>query len=209
MSRPVVSASAERIYAALGAYHEGDEAGGWLLLHLCEAIARTLAKPTEVLRHDDTGSGWRRALDPARTPAWMLPWLAQFVGTTPPGQITDEQLRELVSSAPRLRRGSLAAITAAARLYLADDDSLLHIFERLDGDAYYLGIATYTSHVTDAEAFELAIREQIPIGIVLRLTIAPGWTVGAFLAATDEYPTVGDFLAGFPTVADFVEHIPS
>ena len=92
MPPPVVSQAAERIYESLVPYQK-DDAETWLLLHLCEATARTLQKPTDVLRHDETGSGWRRALDPARCPAWLLPWLAQWAGVENVTGLTEEQQR--------------------------------------------------------------------------------------------------------------------
>lgn len=208
MSRPVVSAPAERIYASVLPYQGGDADGGWLLLVLCEAAARTLGKPTEALRDDDVGSGWRRAYDPDRTPAWMLPWLAKHVGLPEIGPLSDAQVRALVRDAPRMRRGSIGAFTRAPRIFLANPNTdRVEILER-DGGAYRVTVATYTSQTPDPAAVLAALLEQKPAGLVLTYVVSPGWIVGVLEAAADDYPNVGGLEAAFPTVTDLEDYIP-
>ncbi|MEH3055486.1 MAG: hypothetical protein PGN13_16030 [Patulibacter minatonensis] len=224
MSRPTVSPCAERIYDRLDAYSGADapvalsdEANGWILLHLCEAYARTLAKPTELLRHDERGSGWRRAYDPDRAAVWLLAWIAQHTGGTVPVQITDEKLRALVRDAPHLRRGSLQALIAAGRSELTDPSTgLLHVLEFDDSTmppdadpddaAYYLTVAGYTSQITSADELEAALLTQKAIGLVLTVAVEPGWVVGV-LETAPAYPTVGDLEDAFATVALLEDHI--
>lgn len=176
MSRPVVSDAAERIYDRLRPYQLGDEAAGWLLLALCEALSRTLVRPNELLRHDDTGTGWRRLLDADRAPAWALPFLAQWVGVAPlPRGLTEQQTRDLIRDAPGLRRGTPAAIVTTARRYLTGHQTVL-LRER-DGDPYFLTIVTRTAETPDPDALLRAVvAEQKPIGIVLSHVVEEGET---------------------------------
>jgi hypothetical protein len=172
MTRPVVSDAAERMYAALRPYQDGDgEVNGWALLHLCEAAARTLAKPSDMLRHDDIGSGWRRTLNPARCPAWLLPWLAQWVGT--PSSIvglTEERQRAVIADAPGLRRGTLGALTAAARLHLTGAKTV-QIIERAGGP-YRIAVSTYTGQTPDPDQTRRDILSQLPAGLVLTYIVS-------------------------------------
>lgn len=206
MTQPAVSDAGQRIYDAVAAYHEGDEAAGWPLLHLCEALAQAFRKPTEVLRHDDLGSGWRRTMDPDRAAAWTLSWLAQFVGTQVPPQITTSPLRAMIRDAPGLLAGSLPALIGAGRAQLDDPDTgILHVLER-EGSAYRLTVATYTAHCANAAAFEAAVRAQKAIGLLLTVTVTDGWIVGV-MEDDDDHPTVGDLEDDFATVADLEDHI--
>ena len=179
MTAPVVSPAALRTYDALVAYQGGDEPGGFLLLHLCEASARTRAKPTEILRHDDTGSGWRRALDPVRCPAWLLPWLSQFVGCPSIDGLTGEQQRAAVRDAPGLQRGTVAAFTGAITASLIGARTVV-VRERYDPtnpgeDApYHLTFITRTAETPDVAATTRAALTQKPSGLVLHVVVVDG-----------------------------------
>lgn len=138
MARPVVSAAAERAYASLPAYQkdEGDDSG-WVMLHLCEAAVRTAQKATDVLRHDETGSGWRRMLDPDRCPAWALDWLRQYIGQDRfPPDFTEQQKRDTIRDAPRLRRGTAPMIRAAAGAFLTGTKTVIFV-QRHGGSRRY------------------------------------------------------------------------
>lgn len=198
MPPPVVSQAAERIYESLVPYQK-DDSETWLLLHLCEATARTLQKPTDVLRHDETGSGWRRALDPARCPAWLLPWLAQWAGVENVTGLTEEQQRTIVADAPGLRRGTLGALTAATKLHLTGTANV-GILER-DGGAYRISILTQVDETPDPAATYNDILSQLPAGLVLNYVAADAWSIG-FLEAAFIGQTIGDLENAFVTVDD-------
>lgn len=198
MPPPVVSDAAERIYGELVPYQDGDD-DAWLLLHLCEAAARTLRKPTELLRHDETGSGWRRALDPARCPAWLLPWLAQWSGTRNIKRLTEAQQRAIIADAPGLRRGTLGALTAATKLHLTGTQNV-GIIER-DGGAYRISIVTQIDETPDPDATYRDILSQLPAGLVLTHAVIDGWAIGIMELAFDGQ-TIDDLENAFATIDD-------
>lgn len=140
MARPVVSDAADRLYDSppLRPYrHGGGDDNGWVLLHICEAAARTVQKATEALRHDDIGSGWRRLLDPDRCPSWALNWLAQHAGLDRfPPDLSDQQKRDLIRDAPRLRRGTAPMIRAAAAAFLTGTKTVIFV-QRHGGSRQY------------------------------------------------------------------------
>lgn len=173
MSRPVVSAAGERMYVALAAYAGEDEANGWALLHRCEAMARMLAKPNDVLRADETGSGWRRTRDPDRAAAWVLPWLAQHVGIDDlPVGLAEADQRTLIRDAPGMRRGTPGVMIAAAQRHLTGNRTVI-LVER-DGGAYQLSVVTRTDETPDPDAVLAAIISQKPAGIILSYSTATG-----------------------------------
>lgn len=209
MSRPVVSDAAERAYAALHPYHgtpEQEEASGWLLLHFCEAAARTRAKTTEALVFDDAGSGQRRMLSVDRAPGYALEWLAQFTGLRqiPPG-LTESQTRQLIRNAPGLRRGTLDAIAGAAGLFLTGDRRV-RVKER-DGSAWRMTVITYQSQTPNPAATEAAIRSQKPIGIVLTYLVAQGWAWDEMVAHYSSQ-TWAQMAADNSSWQALVDHLP-
>lgn len=207
MSRPVVSEAAERLYERLRPYQQGDgDENGWVLLHLCEAAARTIANVTAAIRHDEAGSGWRRAYDPDRAPEFMLEWLEQHVGTTTPVGATEAQRRELIRDAPNWRRGTSGAMIAGGRQYLTGT-RLLELFERTDGHAYRIGAASRTSETPDPDRVLAALLEQKPAGLILNYVVTDEWTVAELEAAyageeladvEGDYPTVNALEANTP-----------
>lgn len=205
MSRPVVSDAAERLYDRLRPYQpdDGDD-NGWVLLHLCEALARMMVKANDATRHDDIGSGQRRMLSPSRAPEWELKHLLQYAGGRdfPPG-LTVEQKRDLIADAPWMRRGTPDAIKGAIKPYLTGGQTV-EFYER-DGGAYKLTAITYTSETPDPDAAEAALRQQVPVGVILTYHVYPGWSIGAMEAA---YPTIGDLEAAFPTIGDMELNVP-
>jgi hypothetical protein len=163
MARPDVSDAADRLYdsPALRPYRHGDgDDNGWILLHLCEAAVRTVQKASDALRHDDQGSGWRRMLDPDRSPVWALDWLRQHVGLDRfPPDFTEQQKRDMIRDSPRFRRGTAQMIRHAAGLHLTGTKTV-YFNERHGGTRRYR-TATLESESPDPQRVldELAIQK--------------------------------------------------
>lgn len=161
MSRPSVSDAAERLYDACAAYQDGDETNGWVLLHACQAASLMLGSANAILRHDETGSGLRRLHDPDRAPALALVWLAQHAGVPSiPGDLTEDQARQLIKDAPGQRRGTPEAIKSAARRYLTGNQTVV-LLTRLGGSRSYT-VVTRTDETPDASAVLRALTSQKP-----------------------------------------------
>ena len=160
MIRPDVSPAAERAYAFLAAYHEDDERTGWTLLHLMEAIARTMQKVTDAVRHDELGSGARRMLSPSRSPEWRLPSLAEnYAGIEPRGE-TPAELRARIKDRPRFRRCTPEAMKEAVRPTLTGTKAV-RIFERVDGKRSRATLITRTGETPDPDAtYRAALTEK-------------------------------------------------
>lgn len=187
-TRPTVSDTAERIYDRLGAYHDGDADNGWLLLHLCEAAAITRREVDDLYRHDDTGSGWRRLLDPDRAPDWALPWLAQWVGL-PDLPLTADQQRAVITSAPNYVAGTLASLRAAI-LPTLTGSQYLGILERTDPDdpgdkPYHLTIVTRTAETPSPDATVSAALTQKPVGLVLHHVVGDDVLIDELVGSID------------------------
>lgn len=209
MSRPVVSDAAERLYDRLVPYqNDGEgEGNGWLLLLLCEAAAGTIDKSTAVLRWDETGSGWRRALDPARAPVWLLPWLSQFTGSPSLDGLDEAQRRAVIADAPSFRRGTLAALLFAIRQH-HPEPARIEILERDNDDAYRISVFTYASQTTDEALTRRDILSQIPAGLVSFYGNYPGWAIGV-AERTYIGQTIGDLEGDFATINDLELEIPT
>lgn len=167
-----------------------------------QAAAVMTNRSQESLRWDERGSGWRRMLDPTRCPAWALPWVAQLVGSPNLAGLTEAQQRAVVVDSPTLRRGTPAAIRAAAQMHLTGSAEV-YIAERVDS-AYTLLVQTHTSQTPDPDLVEAAVRAAKPAGLVLTYVCSDDLLVGVFEDAP-EWMTVADFEAeaAFGDIDDF------
>lgn len=190
MPRPVVSPTAERLYAALGPMQHGDDEHGWPLLHVCDALTRSAAFIESLAADTDTQVGWQPLLDPTLAPASVLPYLGMYVGAVVTPGLSTEQARALVLSAPGQRRGTVTAIQDAARLWLTGTQ-LVTVTERPGGDAYAFDVTVYDAQVVDLDRLTKALQAAKPAGLTMTVTVVVGRTVAEFEA---------DFPAG--TVAD-------
>lgn len=205
--RPTVSDAAERVYAHLRPYQTKDPE--YVLLRLCELAAIALRKPTDALRHDDRGSGARRMRDPLRCPDWALEHLAQYVGMDPadfPPATTPEQLRELIRSMPRTRRGTRSAIVAAVKPFLVGLQRV-KVIPRVGGSAFAYAVVTYTADTPPANEplILAALKAQKPTRLKLTYLVVDGWTLAEFEAA---YATLADGETAFATLADLENNDP-
>jgi Phage tail protein (Tail_P2_I) len=176
MTRPVVSVTAERLYAAMGPFQTGDDSAGWPLLYLCDAITQPGAEIEGYAADTDTQVGWQQMLDPTLCPARALPFLAQWVGAIVPVGSSDATARAIVQHNPGFARGTPAAIIAAAQLWLTGAQQVL-LTERYGGDAYAVQMIVYTPQVIDFTALTAAVKAAMPAGFLLTLTELPGWTI--------------------------------
>lgn len=169
---------------------------------LLQAIAVMSKRSQEALRWDERGSGWRRMLDPTRCPAWALPWVAQLVGSPNLAGLTEEQQRAVVVDSPTLRRGTPAAIRAAAQMHLTGTAEVF-IAERVDS-AYTLLVQTHTSQTPDPDLVEAAVRSAKPAGLVLTYVCSDDLLIGVFEDAP-EWMTIAAFEADatFTDIDDF------
>lgn len=203
MARPVVSDAAERIYSRAPAYQkdEGD-ASGWVMLHLCEAAARTVARCTEALRHDDRGSGWRRMRDPNRCPSWALDWLRHHVGLDAfPADYTEQQKRDLIRNSPRFRRGTEPAILAAAKLHLTGEKRV-YLFKRVGGSRHYR-TAVFADDAPDPQRVYEELKLQKPATFIWDHDVLGGDTWADVEATHADWAEVeGDFTGWHHVLAD-------
>ena len=138
-------------------------------------------------------------VDVDRCPDWALPWLAALVGVTLPTGSTAELNRERIRNVAGWKRGTPAALRAAAGMYLTGDKTVY--FRERDptgGDPpYCLEVVTRDSETPDPAAVEAALRRQKPAGILLTYRVVEGWDyqeLGAtgpdpYSALDDAYPT--------------------
>lgn len=155
---------AEELYEAVEPHAFDDEAQGWALWTLCQAIARPLDLVDELVRAQDDREAWTVALDVDRTPAIMLPWLALFIGDRLPAGLSEQASRDRVKDVRGFRRGTPATIAAAAGDTLTGT-KLVRLVERNEGNAYWLLVITKTSETPDPAVTEAAIISQKPAGI--------------------------------------------
>lgn len=187
---------AARLYVMLAPVARNDEETGWSLLILCNAIGEMFQLLDDWLRDTPDGPGWSILLDLDRSPPEALPWLAQFVGVRLLAGSTAAEQRTRIASTDGFRRGTPAAMRAAAEATLTGSRTV--VFRERNGDpaitpdyAYYLDVTTYDDQTPDPAATELALLAQKPGGIVLRYRHAPG----------QDYQSLRDGNASYAAVA--------
>lgn len=179
MSRPIVGSWAEQVYASLEPYTGQDEVLGWPLLIYLGAIGDSQFQVVDDLARDDGDRvGWSKIMDVNLCPAFALPWLGQLVGVVVDTTLSEANQRLQIAATAGWFRGTVAAMTAAAQLYLTGTKYAI-VQERLGGDAYSIGIQTHTSETpADTTAMLVAIKAVTPAGMLLTLNIFIGQTWG-------------------------------
>lgn len=203
MTRPVVPDVADQLYDELGVTQPADEQLGWPFLIFLAGVAGAMGELPAIVRDTDSGPGWSAVLDPARCPAWALPWLAQFAGVKLTEGTSEAEQRARITSPPAFQRGTVDAMTAAARLHLTGAQQVT-LIER-DGSPYRLTVITYTSQTPDAAKVEAAVRSQKPAGLILTYRVDDGWNIGQLEAA---YASVSAAEAAFTSIANLEGNLP-
>lgn len=165
--RPVVSQAAELLYGKLWPQNIEDESTGWQLLNFCEALAGTLFEQVRSYVADrEDMQGWSVIFNVDKCPPEALPYLAQFVGVHFEDSLTVAQQRAKIKERPAFKRGTVAAILAAAKLHLTGA-KFVYMEERTGGQAYKLLMRTFASQTPEPAVTLADILTQKPAGIVL------------------------------------------
>lgn len=174
MARPVVSAVAELMYAALGPLRAPDEANNWHLLKFVASVADRLGQIEDIARDTEDGPGWSALMDPDRVPSNALGFLGQFVGVELLTGLDDASQRLRIKGTAGFKRGSLGALEDAARQTLSGGRQVL-VFER-DTSPYHVTVRTYGAETPNPALTEAAVRAQKPGSLVLVYQVASGAT---------------------------------
>lgn len=156
---------AERLYLALAPLAQTDRENAWALLILCNAIGVMYQLVDEYVRDTPEGPGWSPLLDLDRCPDEALPWLAQFVGVRLLPDSTPAEQRQRIVSTDGFRRGTPAAMRAAAQATLTGSQTVV-ITER-DGDPYVLTVSTLATETPSISDTRSAVLSQKPAGLVV------------------------------------------
>jgi hypothetical protein len=182
-----------------------DEANGWAHAYLCEAIGRMLGQIAEVFDPEGDVPPLAPILDPDLCPGWALPWLAQLVGVQLPQGVDDATARTIIQDVAGFKRGTPAALTAAASFFLTGAKTV-YFNERLANDPYRLGVITLAAETPDAARVEAAILAQKPAGIILSYSAIAGQTYRAVLTEVDSYR---ELRATWASYRDLRDHPPT
>lgn len=123
---------------------DADAANDYLFLTWLDGMGQQLQILDNLCRDDAGGQpGWSILLDVGRCPTYALPWLAQFVGVRFNGAqlASDSAMRTAILAEGNFKRGTVAAIQAAAAPYLAPG-GYVNIIERYP-DAYSLTVQVF------------------------------------------------------------------
>ena len=206
--RPTVGAVAERTYEALAPLAYADEANGWALLLLTQALVYSMETPDSYVReYPDLGlPTFGILLDVDNAPPEVLDWMGQFAGKSlVPGQTT-EQSRQRIRSTSGFDRGAAEAFASAALPYLVDNPHII-VRERYRGDAPgdqpgYVQVRTYAAETLDVNAARAALEAELPGGLIMDYQVVAGqdWqsvvnTVPTWSALQTKYATWAGVIA--------------
>lgn len=203
MVQPATTATTERAYAELGHWRSKDDINGWNLLHLMNSYLEQLDEVEQLYRDQGSIPGWATIMDIDTATSSGIAWLAQFVGVSIPGDLTEDQQRAHAKGTAGFKRGTLAAIAGAAQVHLTGLKRVM-ITER-DTSAYHLTVRTYGTETPDAAAVNAALQAQKPAGLILVHQVAAGATYAELDTA---FGTFADEKAAFATYANQTLWIP-
>ena len=198
---PLASSAATELYGRMEPYAHADPATGWPLAWLCEAIGSQFEDVDDVAIQ-----GWAYLTNPDECPAWWLPHLAMWAGVQLDTGLPEADQRYQIRAMIGLRRGTPAAMVAAAVPYLTGERRV-RMTERNGGNAYEVLVETYTSETPDSAAVERALLSQKPAGVRLVYQVIDGWTYGD-LAAAYEAQDYADLAAAFTDYEELRTVIP-
>lgn len=204
MPMPVVTPTSLEAWEALGPWHDEDAASGtYDLLRFVAAVGDLLDVVNVWSRDTDTDPGWGVLMDPDRTPSEALGWLAQFAGANLLVGLDDASQRLRVKDASGTRRGTVAAMVAAAQQWLTGSRQVL-IFER-DTSAYHLKVRTYIGETPDQAKVLAALLAEKPASLVLAYEVTAGATYAQIHAYKATYALLD---TGFGRYEDQTLYIP-
>lgn len=171
MSRPTdVGSYGESLYEQLLPLAWDDENQDWALLIFMGGFGAMVQDLSDLISdtdEDDTDRpGWANLLDVEVCPEKHLPYLAQFVGARVTPGAAEEDARNEVRTPIGQQRGTPAAIIAAAQRRLTDTKTV-YFTERVDGNAYWMEVATLVSETPYEDLTRADILSQKPGGIRL------------------------------------------
>lgn len=171
----------QQAYDALGPWARADETGE--LLDYVRVLLSPLLDIDDVARGSDTHDGWGNLLDVDTAPAWVLPWLSQFVGVETAAGLSEEAQRIRIKEAAGFHRGTPTAIIAAAKQYLTGSRRV-ELYER-EGGAWGFRLRTYLSETPDPSAVQSAVESLKPAGLVFTYEIQSGVEINGLVGTID------------------------
>ena len=191
---PVTGTFAGELYYELGPVAQNDEEHGWALARYLSAIGAMFEDVETLIRDQDGRPGWAILFDPDACPAYALPWLAQVAGVPASARQDEASLRAAIRDRAGTRRGTPAALAAAAAATLTGARSV-RLFEREAGDAYAIGIKVRPSETPDDAVTLAAAKAAKPAGVLLTLYVAD---YALYVELPDDYDDYDDLLATAP-----------
>jgi hypothetical protein len=188
----------DELYEVVEPFQRLDAQVGYHLLKYITSIAGMLQEIENYSRDHGTTPGWADFVTVAGTPEKALPWLGQFVGVKIPDNLTLAQERALVSDKAGFRRGSPAAMRAAAQLFLTGTKTV-NLYER-DTSAYHLTVQTYVSETPDSAKVLAALISQKPAGIVMVYITTGGQTYQQLKTGHPLYSQVKSYYTNYNSV---------
>ena len=198
MAGPVLTPWAERLRERTEPLAPDDERYRYAHARLCGAFAEALERVAEIYDPEE-GLPGSPLVDVDRCPDWALPWLAQLVGVTIPAGMPTETVRAGIRDVAGWKRGTVAALRAAAGFHLTGGKTV--IFRERDPDSpdppYTLEVVTRYAETPDAGAVLGELLRQKPAGLVLKYRTVTGWDYqeqsatgpDPYSALDDAYPT--------------------
>jgi hypothetical protein len=204
MSAPATSPFGDRLQERTRPLAPDDAAYGFAHAILCEALSKPFLQVQEVFDPEGDLPPLAPLLDPALCPDWALPWLAQMVGIVIPTGATPDAARSLIVSVGGFRRGTPAAITAAAGFYLTGTKTV-YFRERDGGSAYRLEVVTLTAETPNPAQTQAAILASKPAGIILSYRTVDSWD---YQQMTTEGGTYAQLKVKYATYRDLRDRHP-
>jgi hypothetical protein len=141
-----------------------------------EAVAAMFEQVELYANENEEGDeGWVVLFDPDRCPAEALPYLAQIVGERLPKGVAEDDARLWIKDRPNSRRGTVLSIVRRLQQNLTGAHTVA-IFEREGDDPDTLGIVTYSAETPDERAARDALREVVPLDVILNYRVLAGQT---------------------------------
>jgi hypothetical protein len=193
MALPTVGSSAARLYQQVQPMAESgswsDEQYGYALLFICQAMMLGNEELELFIRDTVDGPGWSAFVDPDRTPAWALPWLAQSVGVDLTPAASEAVWRQEIKEQSYWKRGTVPYIEQEVKKLLTGNKRV-KIFEQ-DTSPYHYTVTTKDSETPDPTAVLNRLKATKPGALQFTYSVLVG----------QDYQDLADTYADYTAVA--------
>jgi hypothetical protein len=191
----------ELLYAALTPLNDPDPEEA--LLKFCQALCAPMQPVYDLVRERDGQAGWAIAFDVDNAPAFVLPWLAQFVGCVLTPDMSESEQRDAIRQPSGWSRGRQPSVELAGKPTLTGTQRV--VLKPRTPEVGVTYVRTLAGETPDPACTEARFRAALPAWELLDYAAFTDFTLADFAA---KWKTLEEGEAAYETLEEIVDDVP-